>query len=431
MFRPASDGLTYESYLNGIEAGLFNTWDSAVRTGYLTGRPTKQIVSDVIGGLSPETKLKNPGLINPLRNSIYGNTRTLLQSFAEETRERVYKENEDYFGDGTKNGPKYEYLATLDSRTCVVCGSVDGKLYKSIEDAPEIPQHRNCRCLLIPYFDIDGDVRANEDGYVSSKMTFQKWLEEQDDDTQLDVLGRTRYEMFKNGKPISQFVDNGKILTIDELGQSLEKKSPSESAMLIKDTKDFLVKNGVKPVDYEMYKVIPAEEELIEKICAKDNENMACTSLAFAYSANISGYDVNDNRGGMSEKIFRQPDTIVNISGLKGVKSYRKQSDNQVKDTLDVMTKAKPDKDYILCAGKHTALVRKDKDGLFQYLELQAKDKYGWIPLKEGHVKALFGLKENVMSKKMVTMPSILIDVKSLMKNEDFLDLLKYINKGS
>lgn len=68
LFKPATDGLTYQSYLDGIEAGLYNTWDSAVRTGYLTGQPTKQIVKNVMGGISPEAKLKNPGLINTLRN---------------------------------------------------------------------------------------------------------------------------------------------------------------------------------------------------------------------------------------------------------------------------------------------------------------------------------------------------------------------------
>lgn len=141
LFRPATDGLTYQSYLNGIEAGLFNTWDSAVRTGYLLGQSSKQIVKNVMGSVSQSDRLINAGTIQPLRNSVYANTRTLLQSFAEETREQVYKANEEYFGDGEY---KYEYLATLDSRTCLVCGNFDSKLFKKLEDAPHLPQHRNC-----------------------------------------------------------------------------------------------------------------------------------------------------------------------------------------------------------------------------------------------------------------------------------------------
>lgn len=219
LFRPATDGLTFESYLNGIEAGLFNTWDSAVRTGYLTGLPTKQIVSNVMGGISQTDKLKKAGQIEPLRNAVYGNTRTLLQSFAEVTREKVYKDNEQYFGDGEY---KYEYLATLDARTCLVCGNYDGKKFKSLEDAPQVPQHRNCRCLIIPYFDIEGDTRASKDGQVDANIDFDSWLEEQDEKTQKKVLGATRFRMYQDGVKINQFVDNGRVLTIDELNETLD-----------------------------------------------------------------------------------------------------------------------------------------------------------------------------------------------------------------
>ena len=223
LFKPvdAKTGLTYDTYLDGIENGLYNLWDAQVRTGYLTGMPTKQIVSNVMGGISPETKLRTPGLMQTVRNSVYANTRTVLQSFAAETRNRVFEENEDYFGDGTKGGAKYEYLATLDNRTCLVCGSEDGKLYKSLKDAPVIPQHRGCRCLVIPYFDIEGDTRASKDGYTGSKVTFSDWLEGQDEKTQKAVLGKTRYELYKKGTSITQFVDEGQVLNLEELNKTL------------------------------------------------------------------------------------------------------------------------------------------------------------------------------------------------------------------
>ena len=54
------------------------------------------------------------------------------------------EENEEYFGD-VETKYKYEYLATLDARTCLVCGDLDGRLYEKIEDAPSLPQHRGCR----------------------------------------------------------------------------------------------------------------------------------------------------------------------------------------------------------------------------------------------------------------------------------------------
>lgn len=227
LFKPVTEGMTYDSYLNGIEEGMYNTWDSAVRTGYLTGQPTSKIVSNVMGGISPETKLANPGLINSLRNSVYSNTKTLLQSFAAETRNRVFEENEKYFGDG-KSEYKYEWLSTLDSHTCLVCGNLDGKLFKSIEDAPAIPVHRGCRCILLPYFNIEGDTRASKNGYVSSKVTYSEWLDKQDEKTQKEVLGVNRYKMYKNGIRLNQFVDNGEIITLEKLNRTLVKSVPTD-----------------------------------------------------------------------------------------------------------------------------------------------------------------------------------------------------------
>ncbi|SEP80442.1 hypothetical protein SAMN04487977_101476 [Treponema bryantii] len=219
MFKPVTDGFTYDSYLNGIEDGLFNTWDSAVRAGYLTGMPTDEIVKNVMGGLTPSSKLKKPGAINSLRNSIYGNTRTLLQSFANETRNRVFEENEQYFGDG-ETEYKYEYLATLDSRTCIVCGNDDGKLFKSLKDAPLLPRHRGCRCIIIPYFYIEGETRASKDGYVE-RVTFNDWLGKQDEETQKEVLGKTRYELYKRDKNVGQFIDDGKTISLKTMSSRI------------------------------------------------------------------------------------------------------------------------------------------------------------------------------------------------------------------
>lgn len=218
LFKPITSdgyGMTWESFLNGIENGFYNTWDIGVRTGYLTGQTTQQIVKSVIGGVSKIDKLANPGSITSLRNSVYANTRTALQALANETQRRVYEENEKYFGGGSVY--KYEYLACLDSRTCLVCGADDGRLYKTLKEALTLPRHRGDRCMIIPYYDIEGDTRASKDGQVDAKLTFNDWLKEQDEATQKEVLGTTRYKLFKEGNEITQFVDNGKTLTLAQL----------------------------------------------------------------------------------------------------------------------------------------------------------------------------------------------------------------------
>ena len=426
LFRPATDGLTYQSYLDGVEAGLFNTWDSAVRTGYLTGIPTKQIVSNVMGGISQIDKLKKAGQIEPLRNAVYGNTRTLLQSFAEEARERVYKDNEQYFGDGEY---KYEYLATLDARTCLVCGNYDGKKFKSLEDAPHVPQHRNCRCLIIPYFDIKDDTRASKDGQVSSKTDFATWLEEQDENTQKEVLGATRYKMYKEGVKFEQFVDNGEVLTLPELQESLWTSTTNKGLEKVINAKTTLNYEGVAPVDFGKYDKIPTEEQIIDYVSVKDNNNTSCTSLAFAYGANKSGYNVLDNKGELSDNVFKHYDTLVGISDLKGVKSLLNTSTNQVQSAMGLIQNIRVGKEYILVTGNHTAVIKQLKDKTFRFLELQDKDFSGWKTLNEFALKTRFGCSEDLLKTKIgMPMPSILFDIKSLYKNKDFLDLLRYIN---
>ncbi|MDF7636935.1 minor capsid protein [Leuconostocaceae bacterium ESL0958] len=51
---------------------------------------------------------------------------------------------------------KYRYLATLESRTCSICGGLDHKIFKTseIERGVNYPLiHPHCRCTTTPYFD--------------------------------------------------------------------------------------------------------------------------------------------------------------------------------------------------------------------------------------------------------------------------------------
>lgn len=223
LFKPVVEGMTFQSYLEGIESGLYNVWDSAVRTGYLTGMTTDRIVREVLGSAAGNSRLAESGAIRAFRNSVYNNTRTVLQSFANETRKKVFEENEQYFGDSS--GYKYEYLATLDRRTCAVCGSYDGKRYRSLKEAPEIPVHYSCRCMVIPAIDIEGDTRAAEGGAVDAKITYEDWLRSQPEKVQRDVLGASRFRLFMTGQPVTSFVSGGKTLTLDELKEKIDIKA--------------------------------------------------------------------------------------------------------------------------------------------------------------------------------------------------------------
>jgi len=84
---------------------------------------------------------------------------------------------------------EYEYVATLDDRTSVVCGDLDNEHFR-VEDAQEgtnkPPMHPNCRSTTIPWFGADmkkGLERRARDAEgnsisVHANMNFSDWKKE-------------------------------------------------------------------------------------------------------------------------------------------------------------------------------------------------------------------------------------------------------------
>ncbi len=76
-----------------------------------------------------------------------------------------------------------EIVETLDSRTCAVCGELDGKVIPLSQYEPGVtvpPWHPNCRGTTCPHYDdMDGE-RAARDAegkvyYIPANMTFTQW----------------------------------------------------------------------------------------------------------------------------------------------------------------------------------------------------------------------------------------------------------------
>jgi len=130
--------------------------------------------------------------------------------------------------------------------------------------APELPAHHNCRCLYLPEikgmegFD-DDDERASVDGPVSANTTYEDWLKSQPDNVIRDILGPTRYSLYKEGMTISSFVTDGRTLTLRQLidneglelfGGGLKEKSP-QAQKAYADTYYESIRNRADPTDIE------------------------------------------------------------------------------------------------------------------------------------------------------------------------------------
>ena len=161
-------------------------------------------------------------------------TRTAITETSNFISNTTYKLNDDVV-------QGYQYVATLDSRTSLICGRLDGKVYSlDNENAPQPPQHFNCRSTTIPVIKsanqllntnnnrlqkrkiarLSDSRRASINGQVPGKTTYPQWLKTQPNEVKLAVLGSPkRVNLFDSGKvKFSQFSNrNGKLISLKQL----------------------------------------------------------------------------------------------------------------------------------------------------------------------------------------------------------------------
>lgn len=163
-----------------IKERFLSNAKSALQTSYLFGESSAKTAKRLV--LRESTEIQKTGTA----------TKTLVTG--------IYR-NIDY---KVLQNEEVMYSAVLDSSTCLVCASLNGNIYQKGAH-PILPMHDNCRCVLIP---------------LSLKPTatkFPEWIETQDETTKEEILGKVRYKLYKNGIKITDFVDNGKKITIKEL----------------------------------------------------------------------------------------------------------------------------------------------------------------------------------------------------------------------
>jgi len=170
--------------------------------------------------------------------------RTWTQEIANRARWGAIEKNKDLVN-------AVEWSATLDRRTCPLCGPLHGRVFaleptkgvQGVKDipngvgGPRPPRHARCRCGLIPHVESWSELLGVQDerglqkiegqypkykavrGQLRRSPDYWDWLQKQPKGAQLDHLGQTRLGMIKSGRIDYQDILNrkGRTRTIKQL----------------------------------------------------------------------------------------------------------------------------------------------------------------------------------------------------------------------
>ena len=121
-------------------------------------------------------------------------------------------------------------VETLDGRTCLVCMAKDGQTFPPGERPSSLPPyHANCRGFITPVLksweelgidrrELPASTRASMNGQVPQPVTYPDWFADQDAAFQREVLGVTRYQLYRSGDlKLTDMDKNGRILPVSAL----------------------------------------------------------------------------------------------------------------------------------------------------------------------------------------------------------------------
>lgn len=235
---PVVGGQLYDDVWRNLSESVRKKALYAVREGISQGLTTAQIVSGIRG-----QRVKQPsgkfeyvgGIVAQAKNEIEASVRTIRSHVSS----IVYKETFSALG--------FEYMkdvSTLDGRTSLVCISRDGRV-QPINNMVYVPYHFRCRTIQVgcdrdgkidglrPFVadtrsvkNIPKDERKDIIGQVDANTKYPEWFAKQDEVFQQEVLGKTKFELYKDGAfPITKFTDPlSKPYTIAEL-RELDQKT--------------------------------------------------------------------------------------------------------------------------------------------------------------------------------------------------------------
>ena len=389
----ATDGKDFSTRIWEDKANLVNTLHTGLTQSLIRGGNLNDVVNDISQFVS--SKIKNKKYIASRLVT------TESAAYASKAQEQAYKD---------LSVDKYEILATLDLHTSDICQDLDGKIFDRKDyqvgvTAP--PFHPNCRTVTVPWFPDDVDTgertargKDGKVGYVPQNMTYKEW-----------------YNKYVEQK----FEENGIIEKRKELSEEFKE---IESKLKTKNIMYQKVSNLNGKI---------SNKDIIERIAGGDLTKGSCSSLAFTYIGNKNGLDVLDFRDGESRMFFSLFSNIIKISKLPNIKGEIIEVAKEIFETTKIIKNLEYNKEYYLAVGKHAAIIRNKESGA-EYLELQSSVENGWKKFKNDTLARRFGCRKTVRKErvfgeiKTITTKVCLMEVDSFKGNNDFKELLGYIN---
>ncbi|KDD80556.1 hypothetical protein HPS42_07355 [Glaesserella parasuis ST4-2] len=362
-------------------------FEGIIRQGLLDGQQTSQMISDV------------KHLMNTSRRHAETLVITAVAKVADKAHQALRDENLDILA-----GEKH--LSTLDTRTSTVCQLRDGLMWdldkKPIDhDVPyqRPPLHPRCRSILqlvtkswkelgIDAEEMPSSTRASQDSPVSEQINYENWLKSKSPEQQDQVLGKGKADLWRRG--VITFADmldqSGRPLTLKQLSVKLENGLLDTEQSLNQTTIELLDDLKAYNIEYRPVQMLSSQlssDDIIAKLAGGDETKGSCASLALSYIGNRIGLDVTDYRGGKSCDFFSYKRNVKMLFSAKGVIAKEFEVLREAKGAADILnSELVLGREYYLSAGRHAAIVRRSNGGL-EYLELQSKDKNGWMPFNK------------------------------------------------
>ena len=184
-----------------------------------------------------------------------------------------------------------------------------------------------------------------------------------------------------------------------------------------------LPNSGIEAVPVTKWDHTPTFDEIVKSIGGADQTDGSCASVALAYAGNKGGYDVHDFRGGESRRFFGNKGNTTIIANLPGIDGKVITSASEISTANKLLKQMEDGHEYFLGVGRHASIVRKAQNG-YEYLELQSATRNGWHELNDDILRWRFG----ALKRRNIALNARLIDVDNLANNDEFIEILKYIN---